>query len=474
MRLKGNIIKCAKILNPLEDILGDINQHIPKNEYLHHPYYSIFEYPQNELKEELTWKLMIPKEKDLFTKIVQRADYKLGDICEIIQVGIQGTPDKIFLGRVVQRLSNDLVKFEPLKYAKESKCFEIEKDLLKEFIKGENIRKWKIKWPGLYIIYPQKKEKERVVAISRIEMKKRYPKTWKYLQEHEKELKKRHYLLDAIDKGQRQEWYELWCPRDPEWLGKTKIVNPDISNKSNFALDDIGYYIHNTAYGIKFKSLSNEDRYYLLGLLNSETLEFHFKHISQLYSGKYYRYITQFLKELPIILPKISKERKLAAEIIQKVKTILQQVNLSRLADDLPTYLNEYRSRGVEFDESKYIFGANHSKLKPFLSGLPGKGYVVYPSQDEDSIWVDTKEKAQYLILALRNRKVKQNETVKILIPRDNSVVTEILERVKKTAQEIKATPIDQLEEEINELVYQLYGLNENDKSVIEDFLKKF
>jgi len=112
--------------------------------------------------------------------------------------------------------------------------------------------------------------------------------------------------------------------------------------------------------------------------------------------------------------------------------------------------------------------------LKPFLSGLPGKGYVVYPNEGEDSIWIGTKEKAQYLVLALRNRRVKQDDTVKILIPRDNSTVTEVLEKVKKTVQDAKATPIAQLEEEINEVVYQLYGLNENDKSIIEDFLKKF
>ena len=40
--------------------------------------------------------------------------------------------------------------------------------------------------------------------------------------------------------------------------------------------------------------------------------------------------------------------------------------------------------------------------------------------------------------------------------------------------ERFKATPIERLEEEINELVYKLYGLNEDDKVVIEDYLKKF
>lgn len=33
---------------------------------------------------------------------------------------------------------------------------------------------------------------------------------------------------------------------------------------------------------------------------------------------------------------------------------------------------------------------------------------------------------------------------------------------------------VEELEEEINEIVYDLYGLDEEDVEVIEDFLEKF
>jgi hypothetical protein len=39
---------------------------------------------------------------------------------------------------------------------------------------------------------------------------------------------------------------------------------------------------------------------------------------------------------------------------------------------------------------------------------------------------------------------------------------------------EIKSPSVAELEDEINGLVYTLYGLNENDVAVIEDFLSRF
>jgi hypothetical protein len=39
---------------------------------------------------------------------------------------------------------------------------------------------------------------------------------------------------------------------------------------------------------------------------------------------------------------------------------------------------------------------------------------------------------------------------------------------------QIKSPSVAELEDAINELVYTLYGLNENDVVVIDDFLRRF
>ncbi|MCD6331427.1 MAG: hypothetical protein J7L80_04430, partial [Thermoplasmata archaeon] len=85
-----------------------------------------------------------------------------------------------------------------------------------------------------------------------------------------------------------------------------------------------------------------------------------------------------------------------------------------------------------------------------------------------------TKERAEYVAIALKGKKAKKGEKVKILIPKDEENVKEMLEEYRQDKKKLEEMPIAKLEEEINELVYELYGLNEEDKKVIEDFLKKF
>jgi hypothetical protein len=68
--------------------------------------------------------------------------------------------------------------------------------------------------------------------------------------------------------------------------------------------------------------------------------------------------------------------------------------------------------------------------------------------------------------------KVSKGDKITILIPRADALAKEALALRQKDMQE--AQGIAALEDEINELVYKLYGLDENDKNVIEEFLGKF
>ena len=85
---------------------------------------------------------------------------------------------------------------------------------------------------------------------------------------------------------------------------------------------------------------------------------------------------------------------------------------------------------------------------------------------------VDSEAKAEYVKAALTGRKVSKGEKITILIPRAEALAKEALAHWQKDVQE--AQGIAALEEEINELVYKLYGLDENDKKIIEEFLNKF
>lgn len=181
-----------------------------------------------------------------------------------------------------------------------------------------------------------------------------------------------------------------------------------------------------------------------------------------------------YLESLPIKIPKTVEDKRLVSRIIQKAEKILQRSKPKKLLEGFPeTYLNEYRSKGIEMDEIKYTFNADHQKLKPFLTGQLGKGYAVYPDKGEDPIWAGTKEKARYIMLALDQKTVRQNDCTKILVPRDDSIIAEVLDKFAKTVKDIESIKIEHLEKEIDELVYRLYDLSKKDRDVVENFLAK-
>jgi hypothetical protein len=79
-----------------------------------------------------------------------------------------------------------------------------------------------------------------------------------------------------------------------------KILVPDIADRASFALDGSGAYAFTSGYGIILKIGIPESPKYVLGLLNSNVLDFYLKKISTTMRGGFFRYFTQFIEQLPI------------------------------------------------------------------------------------------------------------------------------------------------------------------------------
>src|SRR5690606_10059966 len=80
-----------------------------------------------------------------------------------------------------------------------------------------------------------------------------------------------------------------------EQFEQIKILYPDIAGSPRFALDTLGqYYIANTAYTIPHKDL------FLLAVLNSKPVHIFYDTISSQIRGGYYRFIYQYVSQIPI------------------------------------------------------------------------------------------------------------------------------------------------------------------------------
>lgn len=61
-----------------------------------------------------------------------------------------------------------------------------------------------------------------------------------------------------------------------------------------------------------------------------------------------------------------------------------------------------------------------------------------------------------------------------IPIPRSDDGVEELLSRVDDDRDVVESVNIDDLEAEMDETVYDLFDLNENEREVLEDYLEVF
>jgi hypothetical protein len=199
-------------------------------------------------------------------------------------------------------------------------------------------------------------------------------------------------------------------------------------------------------------------------------------HIATIKAGKYFEYRAQYLERLPICLPKTKSEQDLADEITKNVEQILENVKIEQQIENFPDdYIQEYRSRGNEFESINITFESNHKAIEPVIEeDTTSRGYNIVFGKREKPVFVYSTAKADYVVTTLKGTRAKKDEKKRILIPKSDAIVEEILNNLESDKAQIKSPSVAELEDEINGLVYTLYGLNEEDVKVIEDFLKRF
>jgi type I restriction-modification system DNA methylase subunit len=126
-------------------------------------------------------------------------------------------------------------------------------------------------------------------------LKEELPLTWAYLKSSRHLLAGRTYF----DKSSK-EWYELWCPRDPELFTGRKILGPEIANKGEFTISTQPLFANNKLKIIILKQEVKEELEFVLGLLNSRLLTYLHRLIAPPKSNNYFEVKSRIIGRLPI------------------------------------------------------------------------------------------------------------------------------------------------------------------------------
>jgi tetratricopeptide (TPR) repeat protein len=148
-------------------------------------------------------------------------------------------------------------------------------DILKPFIKGRDIKRWRVDPQDLWLICTH-----RGIEIDA------YPAVKKHLEKYIEVLKKRT--------GKR-EWYELQIvPKDTDRFEQPKCVYRDFASETVFAFDDEGYYLGSPAFLLPTQEL------WLLGVLNTKAVSWFYARTAPQFRGGFLRFSPRYISQIPI------------------------------------------------------------------------------------------------------------------------------------------------------------------------------
>jgi len=203
-------------------------------------------------------------------------------------------------------------------------------DIIKPLLRGKDIKRYHYQFDSWYIINAHNGVRE--ASIPRVDVPNDYPLIYKHLQKYEKEL------VERQDKGEH--WTNLRNCAFLEEFEKPKIVWIEISDKANYAYDDRGMYLTNSAYFLTVADHSPYSLKYLLAILNSKVSDYYFSHFSAKIAGGRMRYTKQYVEK--IIIPHLSKEEQQPFEMLVDYILFLKSQNLTDTKDKVMSYYFEH------------------------------------------------------------------------------------------------------------------------------------
>ncbi|MCX8000669.1 MAG: Eco57I restriction-modification methylase domain-containing protein, partial [Leptospiraceae bacterium] len=196
------------------------------------------------------WNFHTDKRADLLEKLSQMP-LKLKAITRKIFQGLATSADKIY---VLKKTKNTIETAEVLTLYSQSleREIQIEKGLLKPFLLGKDVKRYEPPIYLAYVIFPYRIENDKAELMERDFIQTHFPLGWQYLLESQKQLKNQ-------ERGRfKESWWQFSRPQNLTEFETIKIMSPDISDKCNFTLDEVGNLYHTTTiYSISFNEKAN-------------------------------------------------------------------------------------------------------------------------------------------------------------------------------------------------------------------------
>ena len=301
--------------------------------------------------------------------------------------------------------------------------------------RGQEVSRYSITEPFASIIYPYKLVDKSTVLLNNDFFKEKYPNCYNYLLMFKKEL------MDRQDSRKQyafeDNFYRHLRPGSFEYIAPKKLIlkGVDTSFSVGFLNANIAFNGANTPALIPLND-SDITIDSLMAILNSKLITYYLNQICPKKLGGYYRYNANNVTTIPIRKPNSEKIEDLGKKILLLINEVNQKIN-----------------KFTKYLQSQFTIEKLTKKLENW-----------YELDFGDFI----KEINKAIKLTNKERVKNELQPIKELTKLDEMDWMDVFETKKAEAQNLKQQ-INTTDKEIDAMVYELYGLSEDEIAIVEN-----
>jgi hypothetical protein len=218
------------------------------------------------------------------------------------------------------------------------------RNIIKPLLRGKDIKRYNYDFESIYMLFipwhfPLQNDTSISNSSEKAEeaFKLEFPDIYNHLLTFKTELSNRN----KSETGIRYEWYALQRYGADFWenFEKPKIVWIEISDRANYAYDNKGMYLTNSAYFLTCK----DDKVclkYILAVLNSTVADFYFSQKTARIAGGRMRYTKQYVEQIPV--PEISLDEQKPFIALVNIILFLKKQLLEDSTDRIMSFFFEH------------------------------------------------------------------------------------------------------------------------------------
>jgi hypothetical protein len=235
-----------------------------------------------------------------------------------------------------------------------------------------NIRRYRVSELTKSILFPYKYLQGKAELLTSNELAESYPGAWDYLQINRTALESRER-----GKWKHNKWYAFGRSQNLSEMEQKKILTPSIAKSASFTLDskDFYYFVGSGGgggggYGITLKPDERIAYEYVLGLLNSNLLDYFLKSFSSPFSGGYYAYNRQYIEQLPIRTIDFSDPKDKAChdkmvKLVEQMLTLHKHLAVAKTPDDKTRLQRQIDATDHQIDQLVYeLYGLTDKEIQ--------------------------------------------------------------------------------------------------------------